>query len=89
MIKAEGALAVLKSAAQLLNPGGLAIIQTPIDRYDYQPPFGEMFDKVFDDLEHLYIFNMESLRRLSRMAGLVAIAEERWRLAHEIVVLKK
>lgn len=78
-----------KGVAQLLNPGGVAIIQTPIDRHDYQPAFGNMFDKVFDDLEHLYIFTTESIHRLSDVAGLLLIAEDRWRLAHEIVVLRK
>lgn len=81
--------AFIKDAVQLLNPGGVAIIQTPIDRYDYVPPFREMFDKVFDDLEHLFIFTGEGIHRLSETAGLITVAEERWYLAHEIVVLRK
>ena len=79
----------MMGVAELLNPGGIAIMQMPIDRYDYQPPFGEMFDAVFDDLEHLYIFTTESINRLQDIAGLLTIAEERWRLAHEIVILSK
>lgn len=82
-------IAFMKGAAQLLGPDGVAIFQTPIDRYDYQPPFGKMFDLVFDDLEHLYIFTPRSLRILVEMAGLLTIAEDSWRLAHEIVVLNK
>lgn len=82
-------VAFMNGVAQLLNPGCVAIIQTPIDRYAYQPPFGDMFGLVFDDLEHLYIFTQTSLRRLSETAGLMAIAEDSWRLAHEIVVLRR
>lgn len=77
----------LKTITQLLNPEGIAIIQTPIDRYGYQPPFGNMFTSVFDDLEHLYIFTTESMRRLGKVADLeLIIEEERWRLSHEIVL---
>jgi 2-polyprenyl-3-methyl-5-hydroxy-6-metoxy-1,4-benzoquinol methylase len=80
--------AFMMEVAQLLNPGGIAIIQTPIERYDYQPPFGDMFDAVFDNLEHLYIFNMESVRRLSEITGMRIIGEADWRLAHEIIIIE-
>ena len=79
----------LQHAALLLNPGGVAIIQTPLDRHDAEPPFNGMFDKVFDDLEHLFVFTRESLQELSDVCGLAIVAEESWRLAHEVVVLKK
>ncbi|MHC4271706.1 MAG: class I SAM-dependent methyltransferase [Planctomycetota bacterium] len=79
----------LKNAAELLNPGGTAIMQMPIDRYDYQPPFDHMFDKVFDDLEHLFIFNQESIDRLIDSSGLSLVAENRLSLAHEIIILRK
>ncbi len=46
----------MKDAAQLLSYGGIAIIQTPIDRYGYEPPFGERFDAAFDDVEHIHVF---------------------------------
>lgn len=81
--------AFMKGAAQLLNSGGVVIIQTPIHSPDHQPPFRYMLDKVFDDLEHMYIFSTESIRRLGETAALEVIAEDSWRLAHEIVVFRK
>lgn len=77
------------AAAGLLRPGGAAIIQTPIDRYDYLPPFGDMCHRVFDEVEHMYVFTPQSIRRLGEMAGLVTTAEDRWHLAHEIAVLAR
>lgn len=82
-------VAFMKRVGQLLNLGWIAIIQTPIDKYNDQPPFREMFDKVFDDLEHLYVFNIESFRRLNEIADLQVIIEEGWNLANEVVVLRK
>jgi 2-polyprenyl-3-methyl-5-hydroxy-6-metoxy-1,4-benzoquinol methylase len=81
--------AFMKEVAQLLNPGSVAIIQTPIDRYGYQPPFKNMFDAVFDDLEHLYIFTTQSIHRLEDTTGFITVAEDSWQLAHEVVVLRK
>lgn len=82
-------IAFMKHIGQLLNPGGVAIIQTPIDKYNDLPPFRDMFDKVFDDLEHLFIFTKESFYRLNEITDLKIIIEERWCLAHEVVVLRK
>jgi hypothetical protein len=82
-------MAFMKRAGQLLNLGGIAIIQTPVEKNDDHPPFGEMFDKVFDDLEHLYVFSKKSLGRLTEIANLQLIIEERWDLASEVVVLRK
>jgi len=79
----------MRGAAELLNPGGVAIIQTPIDRYDYEPPFGNMFGKVFDDLEHLFIFSATSISRLVDTLELRPIANDQWCLAHEIVVFQR
>jgi SAM-dependent methyltransferase len=81
--------AFMREIARLLFPGGIAIIQSPIYRGEYEPPFRDMFDKVFDDLEHLYIFSSESIHRLAMRCGLKVVREEEWRLAHEIVVLKR
>lgn len=82
-------VAFIKGVARSLNPEGVAIIQAPMDRYHDKPPFREMFDKVFDDLEHLFIFTSASFQRLCDMAGLQIILEERWRLAHEVALLRR
>jgi len=75
--------------ASKLTNNGTAIIQTPIFINDYDPPFGEMFKKVFDDIEHLFIFSYKSISELAGAVGLETHAYEKLTLAHEIVVLKK
>jgi SAM-dependent methyltransferase len=65
----------MRGIAPLLKPKGTAIIQTPIDHYQVQPPFPENFGNVFDDLEHLFVFTPESIRALGECAGLRIIAE--------------
>lgn len=82
--------AFMKGAAQLLNPGGVAIIQTPIDRYDYQPPFGDRFEAAFDDIEHLFLFTDKAMRELAQRSGLqIASMTERLWLHHEVCVFRK
>jgi len=80
----------MKAAAQLLTSGGVAIIQTPVDRYNYQPPFGERFEAAFDDLEHLYLFTDKAVRELARRSELeiVTLSERLW-LHHEVCVFRK
>lgn len=82
--------AFICEAARLLKPGGIAIIQTAIDRYDYVPPFGERFRDAFDDIEHLFIFTDKALLELARRSGLkvVTLSERIW-LMGEICVLQK
>jgi len=82
--------AFMQAAAQLLHPGGVAILQTPVDRYDYQPPFGERFEDAFDDLEHLHLFTDRAMEELASRAGLqvVTLAERLW-LHHEICIFRK
>jgi glycosyltransferase involved in cell wall biosynthesis/SAM-dependent methyltransferase len=75
--------------AYLLNPGGIAIIQAPIDRYGDQPPFKDHLD-VFDDTEHLHIFTERAVEELARRAGLAILNNtERFRPIHEICILRK
>jgi SAM-dependent methyltransferase len=81
--------AFIREAATLLNPGGVAIVQTPVDRYDFSPPFGDRFD-MFDDLEHLFLFSDRGLERMAHEAGLRVVSlEERLWLAGEIAVFEK
>ena len=79
----------LREACRRLVPNGVAIIQTAIDRYDYQPPFGPRFD-LFDDLEHLFLFTDKAMEALSIEAGLeiVTLREELW-LGGEACVFRK
>ena len=81
----------LKEAARLLKPGGVAIIQSPIDRYDTEQPLDGKPGVVFDDIEHLYIYTDRSMRELARRAALIQVSfeEEPWRIGHEICVFRK
>ena len=80
----------MKRAAELLNPGGMAIIQAPIDRYTYAPTFGKRFEDAFDDLEHLFLFTDKAIRALAEFSGLnvVSLDETLW-LMGELAVLRK
>lgn len=83
-------LGFFRQMAHLLRANGVAILQTPIDRYDFRPPFGERFEAAFDDLEHLYLFTDQAIRRLAESVGLQVVnLQERLWLHHEICVLKK
>lgn len=77
----------LQEAAKLLVPGGVAVLQTPIEYQHHKPPFGDMYEKTFDQNEHMYLFTPESMRRLAERTGFVLLAEEQWRIGHEVVVL--
>jgi SAM-dependent methyltransferase len=78
----------LKDASKHLKPGGIAVIQTPIDRYDFSPPFGRRFD-LFDDVEHMFLFTDRGLEALAESAGMdiVSLKENLW-LGGEVCVFK-
>jgi 2-polyprenyl-3-methyl-5-hydroxy-6-metoxy-1,4-benzoquinol methylase len=80
----------LRRAAGLLASGGIAIIQAPIDRYNYRPPFGKRFKDAFDDLEHLFLFTDKAMRDLGEYSGLetVSLNETLW-LMGELAVFRK
>ena len=78
----------MKGISQIVRSGGVAILQTPIDRSTNGTPFTRKLKPVFDDIEHLYLFTDESLSRLADTAGMrVVDASEKMALHHEIVVL--
>jgi 2-polyprenyl-3-methyl-5-hydroxy-6-metoxy-1,4-benzoquinol methylase len=82
--------AFMHGAADLLDGGGVAIVQTPIDRYGDQPPFGPRFRSAFDDVEHLFLFTDKAMEELARRCGLVVLdATQRLWLHHEICVFGK
>jgi len=80
----------MKRAAELLVPGGVAIIQAPIDRIGKGRPFAKRFRDAFDDLEHLFLFTDRAMRTLAARCGLevVTLNETLW-LMGELAVLKK
>ncbi len=79
----------LREVARCLRPGGVAIIQTAVERYDYTPPFGVRQD-MFDDVEHLFLFTDRAIEALAREAGLeiVSLTECLW-LAGEVCVFRR
>lgn len=88
---ARNPVAFMAGAARVLRPGGVAIIQTPVDRNpELEPPFGKGSRHVFDDVEHCFLFTDEGLRRLAGATGLVVsdLSEALW-VQHEICVFEK
>jgi len=82
--------AFLRGAAAVLRPGGVAILQTPIDRGELDPPFGQSFRAVFDDLEHLFVLGGRAPDALTARSGLTVVsAGEAWRVGHGVLVLSK
>lgn len=81
----------LREAARLLTPGGVAIIQTPIDRNHSEPPFGAEASVVFDDVEHLFVFVDPAMEALAARAGLevVSLTEAAWQPRHELCIYRK
>lgn len=80
----------MRGVTRLLNPGGVAIIQTPVDRYGYNPPFGDQSKKAFLDYEHLFLFTNRAMTLLAERSGLKVVSlDERWALFHEISVFMK
>jgi 2-polyprenyl-3-methyl-5-hydroxy-6-metoxy-1,4-benzoquinol methylase len=79
----------LRAAAAALSPDGVVVLQTPIDLGQYDPPFGTMFEKSFDDAQHLFVFTRESIARMGDRCGLQLVEVDSWRPGQEIVVLRK
>lgn len=79
----------LLEAARLLPLGGMAIIQSPIEFRSLDPPFGAMYERTFDDAQHLFIFSRRGIELLAERTGFSVVAEHDWRVGHEIVVLRK
>jgi SAM-dependent methyltransferase len=61
--------------ARLLRPGGVAILQTPVERYDYDHPFRSRPD-LLDDVEHLFLYTDRSVYRLADHARLEMVCLE-------------
>jgi 2-polyprenyl-3-methyl-5-hydroxy-6-metoxy-1,4-benzoquinol methylase len=76
-------LGFMKGVHDVLNPGGKAIIQSPIapsdQDYDIKTLFTSDFKKMFNDL-HVFIFNTNAIHQLAEVSDLIVVG-------HEIVVL--
>jgi len=80
----------LDEVHRLLTPGGVAVLQTPIERYGYEPPFGEAFQISFSPYEHLFLFSTRAIEMLAKHSGLdIVNLDERLWIAGEICVLRK
>ncbi len=83
-------LMFMKKVSDLLIPGGVAIIQTAIDRYDFTPPFGDRFSDGFDDVEHLFLFTDRAISELASRCDLEVVSlEERLWVLGEFAILRK
>lgn len=83
-------LIFMRKAGDLLVPGGVAIIQTPIDRYDYVPPFGKRFSDGFNELEHLFLFTDRAMSELATRCNLRVVSlEERLWVSSEVAIFRK
>ena len=82
-------LAFWNGFARLLRPGGVAILQTPVERYDYKHPFKTRPD-FFDDVEHLFLLTDKAVRRLTDCACLELVAlEDAFQSLGQVCVLRK
>jgi 2-polyprenyl-3-methyl-5-hydroxy-6-metoxy-1,4-benzoquinol methylase len=79
----------LRRAAQILLAGRVAIIQSPIEYEKRSPLFAEMCAKTFDDSQHVFIFSRKGRHLLAAMTGFEVLAEDSWRVGHEIAVLRE
>ncbi len=79
----------LNEVAYLIGSEGVAIIQTPIERYDYDHPF-KMRPDFFDDLEHLFLYTDNAIVRLAALAQLEIVSlEDSSSSLGQICVLRK
>jgi SAM-dependent methyltransferase len=83
--------AFMRRVAELLEPGGVAIVQCPTDRDQFDPPMGPEMELAFNEAEHLFIFTDAAMRELGRRAGLevVTLDEKPWHMRHELSIYRK
>ncbi len=63
------------SISKVLNPGGIAIIQTPIEFRNYEDPFKSRPD-LMDGVLHLYLYTDKVIEKLAALSGLDLITFE-------------
>lgn len=87
-------VAFVEGAREVLNPGGVAVLQAPIVRqqqgYQIDKPFGEAGMRFFNPEEHMFILTSSAVRKLVKGAGLEILDDSlRWQPGHEILVLRR
>jgi len=74
----------LEECNRLIVTGGHLIIQSPIILED-----GQMDDKMFNGLEHIWIYGIEDLKDLLLKNGFEVLKVDRHKVGHEQIVAKK
>jgi 2-polyprenyl-3-methyl-5-hydroxy-6-metoxy-1,4-benzoquinol methylase len=74
----------LEECNRLMVTGGHLIIQSPIILED-----GQMDDKMFNGLEHIWIYGIEDLKELLLKNGFEVLKVDRHKVGHEQIVAKK
>jgi len=74
----------LSECNRLIVKGGHLIIQSPIILED-----GQMDDKMFNGLEHIWIYGIEDLKDLLFINGFEVLKIDRHRVGHEQITAKK
>lgn len=80
----EDGAAFLEECCRLLCVGGHLVIQAPIILGD-----GEMDEKMFHEIEHIWVYCLDHIRNLLDSVGFSVIDVSRWKVGHEQIVAVK
>ena len=80
----EDSTGFLQECNRLMVKGGHLILQSPIILED-----GQMDDKMFNALEHIWIYGIEDLKELIKENGFEVLKVDRYQVGHEQIVAKK
>jgi 2-polyprenyl-3-methyl-5-hydroxy-6-metoxy-1,4-benzoquinol methylase len=80
----EDSQGFLAECNRLMVTGGHLIIQSPIILED-----GQMDDKMFNGLEHIWIYGIEDLKQLLNGHGFEVLKVDRHQVGHEQITAKK
>jgi SAM-dependent methyltransferase len=79
----------LIAARDLLLPGGLIFLQTPVELRDDNKPFSKC-SYLFEEIDHRCMFSEKAIRILAERAGLNILELcDGWAMGHEYILLKK
>jgi 2-polyprenyl-3-methyl-5-hydroxy-6-metoxy-1,4-benzoquinol methylase len=74
----------LEECHRLLVNGGRLIIQAPMILED-----GIMDERMFHEIEHIWIYDIQHMKHMLVEAGFIPISVERWKVGHEQIVAEK